>query len=813
MTWRLFWRELRAGEFSLLIAALILAVTATTTLSFFTHTLAQAINQQAARLLAADVVVVSSRPLRDDWPKLAQQHHLQTSQTIEFATVAQQGDNFQLSSIKAVTDNYPLRGTLTTQPKMTTPIPTQGTVWVEERLLNLLNTQLGQSITLGEAQFTITATIAVDADMGGSFSAFSPKIIINAADVAKTNVIQQGSRVNYRFLVAGKSNSVTQFSQQAKDQLNDYERLRDIHSANKQLSKPIINANSYLSLASIASVLLAGVAITLAAQRFSQRHFDSFALMRCLGYSRQQLIKLYASQLIAITVLAMLIGSSLGFIFSLVLFKVLAQFLPVTDLSFDFIQPLITGLCTALLTLIGFALPAFLRLAQVSPLRVMRRELTPVSLSMLTSTALAFGALFILLSIETANIKLTAIVLIAGLLLSLLLGAFCWWLLLRLRRSKHPHILSQTFANLSRQPQQTVGQILALALGFTAVLLVMVLRSDLFQQWQTDLPPNTPNHFAVTIPAEQKDSLQKQLQQHQWSSTDFYPVVRGRLVAINGEATKSQQKDEDKQDNSLNRELNLTWTNKLPANNDIVSGQWLTGQQAEVSVEKDLAERLKLKLGDTLSFQMAEGKVDVKVTSLRTVDWDSFQPNFFFIFPEQVLKNYPASYLTSFYVPPTEKAKMADIIRQYPTIIFIDIAATLNEAQKLLAQLSQGILVILVFVVLAGCLVLIASLAASFDSRLHESALLRALGAKRQQLQWRTGAELLVLGTWAGLLAVLLTEIMTALMSIFLLDGKVHIHAWLWLTPLASAALVLMIGLWLLRKTWQISPMVVLKEI
>ncbi|HNL81619.1 MAG TPA: ABC transporter permease, partial [Agitococcus sp.] len=367
----------------------------------------------------------------------------------------------------------------------------------------------------------------------------------------------------------------------------------------------------------------------------------------------------------------------------------------------------------------------------------------------------------------------------------------------------------QALANLTRQPQQTVGQILALALGFTAVLLVMVLRSDLFQQWQTDLPPNTPNHFAVTIPAEQKDSLQQQLEQRHWSHTEFYPVVRGRLIAINGEATKSQQKDEDKQDNSLNRELNLTWTNKLPANNELVEGKWLTGQQAEVSVEKDLAERLKLKLGDTLSFQMAEGKVDVKITSLRTVDWDSFQPNFFFIFPEPVLKNYPASYLTSFYVPPTEKAKMADIIRQYPTIIFIDIAATLNEAQKLLAQLSQGILVILVFVVLAGCLVLIASLAASFDSRLHEAALLRALGAKRQQLQWRTGIELAILGTLAGLLAVILTEIITALISVFLLEGKAHIHAWLWLTPLASASLVLVIGLWHLRKTWQVSPMVV----
>ena len=818
LTSRLFWRDLRAGEFTLLLMALILAVTATTTLRFFSSSLEQALAQQASRLLGADVVLQSSRGIRPQWPQLAQKLELQQTQTLEFATVAQQGDGFQLSSVKAVSSPYPLRGQLTLNGMSlpTNGIPQSSTIWVEERLLALLNTHLGDTITLGEANFKVAATIAIDADMGGGFSAFSPKIIMNMADVPTTHVIQQGSRANYRLLLAGNAKAVAQFKQQATPLLTIDERLRDVASANRQLSKPMTNAGNYLSLASIAAVLLAGIAVALASQRFAVRHFDSLALMRCLGSSRRAMIVLYGKQLALIWLSAMLMGGLLGWLCSLVLFKILASLLPVQNLSFELLQPLITGISTATLTLIGFALPALMRLGQVSPLRVLRRELSPSSWSTRSIMALALVALFVLLSLETGNLVLTSIVLGGGVLLTAFIASLCYWLLKHLgRQSLGNSYYQQAIATLSREPRVTISQVLALALGLTAVLLVSVIRGDLFNQWQHDLPANTPNQFAVTIPATEKDALSQVLKQHHWTATDFYPVIRGRLVAINGKDTKAEQATEEKEsknDNALNRELNLTWTQHLPPKNPIIEGQWFTGQQNEVSVEKELAARLNLKLGDTVSLQMAEGRIDAKITSLREVDWDSFQPNFYFIFPPHVLQHYPATYLTSFYVPTQDRALLPSVIRQFPTVIFIDLATMLSEVQKLLAQLSQGVLVILVFVIMAGFLVLMASLAASVDTRLQEAALLRALGAKRQQLQARLGIELAILGLWAGLLAVLLTEIMTAVITLTLLEGNVQLHAYLWLTPLLSAILVMMVGLFNLRRVWQVSPMLVLRE-
>ena len=823
LSWRLFWRDLRAGELTLLIAALILAIAATTTLRFFSGSLEQTLGQQAARLIGADLVVTSSRGIRPEWLQLAQQHNLQHTQTLEFSSVAQQGDNFQLSSVKAVTTAYPLRGKLrirtANSPITSHTIPVTGTVWVEERLLNLLNTQLGKSLTIGDANFVIAGIIDEDSDRSGGFSAFSPSLLMNLADVPSTHIIQVGSRVNYRLLLSGTRSHLKTFQAQGTPLLHTEERLLDIKSANKQLSKPMKTATDYLSLAAIAAVLLSGIAVALAARRFSERHLDSIALMRSLGSSRRYLVQLYSGQLALIWLFAMLVGGLIGFICSLVLFKLLATLLPVTDLEFALSQPLLTGLATATLTLIGFALPAFIRLYQVSPLRVMRRELSPTPLSALSITGVALLALFVLLVLETGNLMLTSLVLIGGLVLTIILGGLCYGLLNRLRHSTFSaktKPLNAAFVALSREPRATVAQMLALALGFTAILLVGTIRGELLAQWQHDLPAKTPNQFAVTIPADHVDALKSYLTQRDWQATDFYPVIRGRLVAINNTPTQANAKESegDGQDRVLDRELNLTWTAQLPAKNELLEGSWFTGQQHEVSLESGLANRLSLKLGDSLTLQMAEGSVNAKVTSIRKVDWDSFQPNFYLIFPRHLLDSYPATYLTSFYVPPADKSQLSALIRTFPTVIFIDLAAMLNEVQKLLAQVSQGVQVILVFIVLAGVLVLLASIAASLDTRRQEAALLRALGASRWQLQQRVGLELLLLGILAGLLAVVMTEIIAAGLAIQLLESTPQLHPQLWLlTPLVSGALTLTIGLLSLRRVWSVSPMVVLREV
>lgn len=817
LAWRLLRRDWRAGKLTLLLAALTLAVAATTTLRFFSSSLEQAMHQQAAQLLGADLVVGSTRGIRPVWVKEAQRLQLRQTQTLEFGSMAQRGEQFQLVSVKAISAGYPLRGELKLRNGLT-GIPAAGTVWVEERLLGLLQAREGDPLQIGESTLLITAILDRDADRGNGFSALSPRLIMNLADVPATGILQPGSRVSYRLLLAGPSSSLKAYQTWGKPRLEPHERLRDVTSGNKRVSGPINNAGSYLSLAAIAAVLLSGIAVALATRRYADRHLDALALMRCLGSTRRQLLSLFGWQLLFMWLGAMLTGGLLGFLASQGLHRLLADLLPVTTLEFSITRPLLTGIATATLTLAGFALPAFLKLAQVSPLRVMRRDLQPADWSTLRLIALALAALFALMTLETGKLWLTSLVLLGGLGLAALCGGLLWLGLRRWRtRAATGHApLTQALDSLARQPLATISQVLALGLGLTAMLLVFSLRSELLAQWRADLPADTPNQFAIAIPADQVQPLQAVIQQHHWRSSPFYPVVRGRLVAINGKTVQKPadaEPDSGNRDNALDRELNLTWSDSLPEENTLTEGAWFKPGAAEVSVEAELAKRLDLKLGDTLRLQMAEGSVEARISSLRTVDWNNFRPNFYLVFPRQLLENYPASYLASFHVPDADKAAMSGLVRGFPTIVFADIGQIMAELQKLMDQLADAVQAILVFVVLAGGLVLLASIAAGLDSRRQEAALLRALGAKQWQLQRRAGAELLVLGGMAGVLAVLLNEILLAVLTVQLLEGTPTVHPLWWMAvPSGSALLTLVVGLAGMRRVWTVSPMAVLRE-
>lgn len=817
LAWRLLRRDWRAGELTLLLAALTLAVAATTTLRFFSSSLEQAMHQQAAQLLGADLVVGSTRGIRPVWVEEAQRLQLRQTQTLEFGSMAQRGEQFQLVSVKAISAGYPLRGELKLRNGLT-GIPAAGTVWVEERLLGLLQAREGDPLQIGESTLRITAILDRDADRGNGFSALSPRLIMNLADVPATGILQPGSRVSYRLLLAGPSSSLKAYQNRGKPRLEPHERLRDVTSGNKRVSGPINNAGSYLSLAAIAAVLLSGIAVALATRRYADRHLDALALMRCLGSTRRQLLALFGWQLLFLWLTAMLTGGLLGFLASQGLHRLLANLLPVTTLEFAIGPPLLTGIATATLTLAGFALPAFLKLAQVSPLRVMRRDLQPADWSTLRLTALALAALFALMTLETGKLWLTSLVLLGGLGLAALCGGLLWLGLRRWRtRAATGHApLTQALDSLARQPLATISQVLALGLGLTAMLLVFSLRSELLAQWRADLPADTPNQFAIAIPADQVQPLQAVIQQHHWRSSPFYPVVRGRLVAINGKTVQKPadaEPDSGNRDNALDRELNLTWSDTLPEENTLTEGAWFKPGAAEVSVEAELAKRLDLKLGDTLRLQMAEGSVEARISSLRTVDWNNFRPNFYLVFPRQLLENYPASYLASFHVPDADKAEMSGLVRGFPTVVFADIGQIMAELQKLMDQLADAVQAILVFVVLAGGLVLLASIAAGLDSRRQEAALLRALGAKQWQLQRRAGAELLVLGGMAGVLAVLLNEILLAVLTVQLLEATPTVHPLWWLAvPGGSTLLTLVVGLAGMRRVWTVSPMAVLRE-
>lgn len=826
LAWRLLIRDIRAGEVWLLLAALILAVTATTSLRFFSASIEQGLTRQAASLLGADLILNSSRPIHPNLPQAARERGLQQAMVTEFSSMIQRQDQFQLAAVKAVTSGYPLRGELKARRSNTFlpagSLPDPGTLWLDQRLFGLLGVALDDEVQLGDIRLRIAAMLVSEPDRGGNFSAFAPRALMHADDIAAAGIIQPGSRVQYRLLLAGPAQAITGFRDDLKPRLAVGERLLDVASGRSDVGTPLARASDYLSIAAIAAVVLSGLAVALAARRHAERHYDTLALMRCLGASRRRVQSIYLYQLVIIWVIAIVLGATLGALASHILFQVLANMLPNAELNFAWQRPMLTGIATATLTLLGFALPALIGLFRVSPLRVLRRELAPNSPRLITVTTLALSALASLLMLETGRWQLTLLILAGGSIMVILLTLLLRSLLSLMSRVLAERALPSPLLGLRelwRQPQNSSLQILGLSIGITAMLLVTSVRGELITAWQNKLPRNAPNQFALGIDALDTSAFSQTLAAGGITLAAMYPVIRGRLTAINGQpvVTAVTKDSEDPGDESLNRELNLTVSETLPKGNDLIEGDWWNTPAIApwpVSVESRLAERLGLGLGDKLTFTLAEGDVEAIVSSLRKVDWDSFQPNFYMVFPPAALAAFPASYLTAFHVPNERRDILNTLVKRFPTVVLIDVDAIMTQIRTLLDDVSRAIEFVLLFVLVAGVMVLLACIAAGQDQRQQEAALLRALGASRCQLMQRGLSEMMLLGAFAGLFAVALTEVLAAVLFITLLDLPPTWQGNLWLiTPLLSACLTGAAGMAATRRVWRTSPAVVLRQI
>ena len=823
LAWRLLSRDIRAGEIWLLLVALILAVAATTSLRFFSASLEQGLTRQAASLLGADLVLDSSRPLRPEVHKEASKHGLQQATVTEFSSMIQYKDEFQLAAVKAVSAGYPLRGELQARRDKTQlpagSLPATGTLWLDERLFGLLAIGFDDEVQLGDIRLRVAAVLTSEPDRAGNFSAFAPRALINAADVEAAGLIQPGSRVQYRLLLAGPAKAVADFNDELKPKLAIGERLQDVASGRSEVGTPLARASDYLSIAAIAAVILSGLAVALAARRHAERHYDTMALMRCLGASRRRVQGIYLRQLGLIWAVAIVLGAGLGALASQLLFQLLDSMLPTAELDFAWQRPLLTGIATATLTLLGFALPALIGLFRVSPLRVIRRELAPNSPGLIAVTALALSALAALLMLETGRWQLTLLLVVGGSALAFLLTIILRSVFVLLRKTFAERSLPNALLGLRelwRQPQASTLQILALSIGMTAMLLVTSVRGELITAWQSKLPANAPNQFALGIDAHDTAEFRQTLADAGINIDALYPVIRGRLTAINGESVVTAvTKDKEPNLEALNRELNLTISDTLPLGNELLEGEWANPSSAPwpVSIESKLAEKLGVGLGDRLMFTLAEGDVEATVSSLRKVDWDSFQPNFYMVFPPAALADFPATYLTAFHVPSGNRDVLNTLLQRFPTVVLIDVDAIMTQVRKLLDDVSRAIEFVLLFVLAAGVLVLLACIAAGQDQRRQEAALLRALGASRRQLMQRGLSEMILLGGMAGLLAVVLTELLAAALYITLLDLPPTWHGELWLiTPLLGAALTGLAGMAATRKVWRTAPAIVLRD-
>lgn len=819
---RLLKRDGRSGELTLLVLALLIAVAGATSISLFVDRLQRTLAIQAAEFLAGDLVLTGSTPVSDSWLHQAETLGLAQSQTTEFSSVLLENEQMLLASIKAVSQSYPLRGFLKTQNSATAEEskvyqgPEPGTAWVEKRVLSALHVNLGDTLIVGEKPLIVQSVLSYEPDKRGDFYSFSPRVMINQADLKATGVIQPGSHVHYFYQFSGPEAELAAFKSGLKTQLNPSQRILDIHEDRPELGSALQRAERYLGLSSIVVILIAGVAIAMAAGRYTERHFNATALLRCLGCKQTEIVRLYAVQFLVLGAVASAAGCLLGWLGQMGLFYILKPLLP-QQLANPGLLAIFFGFITGMAILPGFALPPLLRLQRVSPLRVLRRELEPMPTKAWLIYGLAITLLSVLIWRYSNDWQMTVSILGVGLLVLLVLG----WLiagLLQLSRRVLPHLsITWRFGvqGLMRNSRASVSQILAFSITLAAMSLSLTVRSDLIDQWQAQLPEHAPNHFALNIIPEQQQAFKHDLQQAGIASSEFYPVVRGRLVAINDEAVQKRVSKDSQGEAATQRELSLTWAQAIPEDNSITNGEkWAENEPGLVSVEQKLADNLNIKLGDTLLFSIGSAQVSARVANLRSLQWDTMKPNFYMIFSPGTLDDFPATYLTSFYLPEAEKNLLNQWLKTYPATTILEVDQILKQFKTILMQLTQAINLLLYFALLAGFVVLFSAVYATLDHRIHEGALMRTLGAKRAWLRKTHSIEFGLLGGIAGVLAATLSQAIVYVLysRVMHIPFQVAMASWLCL-PVVGAVLVGMAGFWGVREVVNQSPMRVLRRL
>ena len=815
-------RDARAGELRVLFFALLIAVAASTAIGYFSARLNDGMLMRATEFLGADLLLSGSSPAAPEQISRGKQLDLDHAQVVEFSSVIASDAGIQLASVKAADSAYPLRGQLKSAAapyaaEQVGPGPQPGEAWAEARLFAALELSVGDTIEVGSKNLILRRVLTYEPDRAGDFYSLTPRVLMHLDDLAATGVVQPGSRVRYRELWRGTPQALGAYRQAIGTNLAANQRLEDARDGNRQIGSALGRAERYLNLASLAAVLLAGVAVALSAARFAARRFDASALLRCLGLSRNQALGLFSLQLALLGLGASLIGALLGWLAQHGLFYLLQDLLP-TQIPAGGLWPALAGIATGLVALAGFALPPLAALGRVPPLRVLRRDLLPVPASSWLVYGAALFALGLIMWRLSLDLRLTFALLGGGLVAALLLGGLLLLGLQSLRRLLARSSLHWRLGlgQLLRHPLAAAGQALAFGLILLAMSLIALLRGELLDTWQDQLPEQAPNHFALNVLPADKDAFAARLAELSPHPAPLYPVVPGRLTMINGEPVRQIVSKESQGERAVRRDLSLTWAADLPEGNQLLAGTWWSASTTDdlpgVSVESELAESLQLKLGDRLRFNVGGLDRDARVSNLREVDWNSFQPNFYMIFEPGTLQDLPVTYLTSFYLPANQERQLVELSRAFPAVTLLQVEALLAQLRSILAQVTLAIEFVLLFVLAAGLAVLFAGLQATLDERIRQGALLRALGAERKLLVKARRAEFALLGAISGLLAAIGCELISFLLYRYAFDLAWHTHPWLLLLPLIGALLVGGAGVLGTRRALNVSPLTVLRE-
>ena len=815
--WRTLWRDLRAGELRLLMVAVTLAVAALTAVGFFADRLNGGLARDARQLLGGDAVVSSDNPTPIAFIDKARSLGLQGVTTIGFPTMGRasdaQGGASRLVALKVVGGGYPLRGNLkvASQPEAagvnTRDIPAPGEAWVDAPLLEALALKPGDSLLLGDSQLRIARIIVVEPDRGAGFMSFAPRVMLNQADLAATRLVQPASRLTYRFAVAGDDKRVSAFVKWALEEVKKPAirgvRIESLEGGRPEMRQTLDRAEKFLNLVALLAALLSAVAVALGARGFAAGHLDDCAMLRVLGQSQRTIALAYASEFALIGLFASLLGVAVGFGVHF-LFVLLLAGLVETSLPAATLWPAAFGIGMGLTLLFAFGLPPVMQLAQVPPLRVIRRDvgnLKPASAAVLAVGVIGFAALLLAASSDL----LLGTIAVGGFAGAVLVFAALSWLAVKLlRRSVNettaPRWLVLATRQISARPAYAVVQVSALSVGLLALMLLVLLRTDLIASWRAATPPDAPNRFVINVMPEQNVAFQKALRDAGVAKFDWYPMIRGRLVAVNGKTTSPDDYTEDRARRLVDREFNLSATPVQPPHNQVVAGRWQAEEKGGISVEEGIAKTLGLKLGDSLRFDIGGITTDAKITSLRKVDWGSMRANFFVIYPVSELADVPVTYMSAFHAP-ARKGFDNELVRAFPNITNVDMTSTLNQIQGVLDKVIRAVEFLFAFTLAAGVVVLFAAVTATREERAREYAIMRAVGARASLLRQVQRAELAGVGMLAGFLASVVAGAVGWGLAKYVFDFEWTASPLLPLFgSLAGAVLALAAGWWGLRE-------------
>ncbi|MDN3414128.1 FtsX-like permease family protein [Pseudoalteromonas sp. APC 3250] len=813
---KLFSREFRRGELTVISAAIALAVLTVLTLSMVTERIAQSIAQKSSAFIAADRVLASNHAIDTAFITKAEQQNLQTAQMVYFDTMLFANDQMQFSSVKAASNSYPLKGQLkvksglNAQTEVAPGAPSPGNVWLSESVFYSLNINVGDQVELGAALFNVEKVIVEEPDAPFNVFSSSRRVLINIDDVAKTEVIQPGSRVFYRQLYAGDENDINSFYDWLKPQLKENQNWYGVKDRQSPISNSLNRAESFLLLAGLLGIILAAVAIAVSAKRYCERQYDPVAMMKTLGGSRDMIRKIYLMHLLMVCTMAVVVGLAIGYGLQEVATGYLAKSMG-TELPMAGFKPWLVAISTGVICAVMFSIKPLLDLFDIPPLRVLRRNLGDRLAVSKIHLGLSALTVFLLMWLFSNNIKITLILFASTLALILVLFLISKLIFGGGRKLglKPGNSWSLAIASIQKRANVNAVQLISFSLAIKLLLFLIVLKNDIISDWQSQLPSDAPNAFLVNITQNELDPVNEYLAQKGIQVSEFYPTIRGRVNAVNGEAVArevslqdNEKKDEEAR-SGIGRELNLTWLDEVPSQNDIIDGQWFGDDAvAEASLEESMMKRLDVKMGDTLTFLIGAQSFDAKITSVRKVNWATLKPNFFIILSPDVLSSFPATYISSVRIEPEQKRDFSQLLRAYPTITAIDVDNFVKQIQSTIEQVSLAIGFVLAIVVLCGALVLISQVQASLGERMQEIVILRTLGAKSRLIKNATLYEFLLLGGLAGLVAAFFSDIALLIVQqqMFDLAGKLHPNIWV-IGPVAGGVFVAGLGYFMIART------------